>query len=255
VQGVSVVGSATDFEKFKNKPVCAIIKSRRTLEYWREKFSSFAIKNGKKYYLICSKDLEECDTKKINEIFETRNVKSSIFGLPKTEKSKTNPSMETPFSVSFKEKSGNYRNLHLDALGVYNYICSTHDNLASVSNIAQAKQNISEMTFDSLRKLNAFTVKKSNSNSGCTTTVVRGANMHKNEYAIQQQYANFFFFVTGFHGFHVFSGVLINIIIWLMAVKGVFEKRGHYEMIEKIGLYWHFVDLVWVFVFTFFYLI
>ena len=86
-------------------------------------------------------------------------------------------------------------------------------------------------------------------------TMAFGANMHKNEYAIQQQYANFFFFVTGFHGFHVFSGVVINIIIWLMAVKGVFEKRGHYEMIEKIGLYWHFVDLVWVFVFTFFYLI
>jgi len=82
-----------------------------------------------------------------------------------------------------------------------------------------------------------------------------GANMHKNEYAIQQQYANFFFFVTGFHGFHVFSGVLINIIVWLMAIKGVFEARGHYETIEKIGLYWHFVDLVWVFVFTFFYLI
>jgi cytochrome c oxidase subunit 3 len=82
-----------------------------------------------------------------------------------------------------------------------------------------------------------------------------GANMHKNEYAMQQQYANFFFFVTGFHGFHVFSGVLINIIVWLMAVKGIFENRGHYEMVEKIGLYWHFVDLVWVFVFTFFYLI
>ena len=86
-------------------------------------------------------------------------------------------------------------------------------------------------------------------------TMAFGANMHKNEYAIQQQYANFFFFVTGFHGFHVFSGVLINVIIWFMALKGVFERRGHYEMIEKIGLYWHFVDLVWVFVFTFFYLI
>jgi len=86
-------------------------------------------------------------------------------------------------------------------------------------------------------------------------TEVFGANLSKNEYAIQQQYADFFFFVTGFHGFHVFSGVLINIIVWLMAVKGVFERRGHYEMIEKIGLYWHFVDLVWVFVFTFFYLV
>ncbi len=86
-------------------------------------------------------------------------------------------------------------------------------------------------------------------------TEVFGANLSKNEYAIQQQYADFFFFVTGFHGFHVFSGVVINIIIWLMAIKGVFERRGHYEMIEKIGLYWHFVDLVWVFVFTFFYLV
>lgn len=86
-------------------------------------------------------------------------------------------------------------------------------------------------------------------------TVVFGANLSKNEYAVQQQYANFFFFVTGFHGFHVFSGVVINIIVWLMALRGVFERRGHYEMIEKIGLYWHFVDLVWVFVFTFFYLV
>lgn len=86
-------------------------------------------------------------------------------------------------------------------------------------------------------------------------TVVFGANLKKNEYAVQQQYANFFFFVTGFHGFHVFSGVLINIIVWLMTIRGAFERRGHYETIEKIGLYWHFVDLVWVFVFTFFYLV
>jgi cytochrome c oxidase subunit 3 len=82
-----------------------------------------------------------------------------------------------------------------------------------------------------------------------------GANMHVNEYATQQGYANFFFFITGFHGFHVFSGVVINIIIFIMAYRGVFERRKHYEMVEKIGLYWHFVDLVWVFVFTFFYLI
>ena len=82
-----------------------------------------------------------------------------------------------------------------------------------------------------------------------------GANLEDSEYAIQQTYANFFFFITGFHGFHVFSGVIINIIIFLMALNGVFERRGHYEMVEKTGLYWHFVDLVWVFVFTFFYLI
>jgi cytochrome c oxidase subunit 3 len=37
--------------------------------------------------------------------------------------------------------------------------------------------------------------------------------------------------------------------------KGTFEKRGHYEMVEKVGLFWHFVDLVWVYVFLFFYLL
>ena len=68
-------------------------------------------------------------------------------------------------------------------------------------------------------------------------------------------FANFFFTITGFHGFHVFSGVVINIIVTIMAWSGVFERRGHYLMIEKIGLYWHFVDLVWVFVFLFFYLV
>ncbi|RYE40047.1 MAG: cytochrome oxidase subunit III [Sphingobacteriales bacterium] len=70
-----------------------------------------------------------------------------------------------------------------------------------------------------------------------------------------QQFANLFFTITGFHGFHVFSGVVINIIILFMTMNGVFERRGHYLMVEKVGLYWHFVDLVWVFVFTFFYLV
>ncbi|GAA4098356.1 cytochrome c oxidase subunit 3 [Mucilaginibacter panaciglaebae] len=69
------------------------------------------------------------------------------------------------------------------------------------------------------------------------------------------QFANLFFTITGFHGFHVFSGVIINIIITLNVLAGTYEKRGSYLMIEKVGLYWHFVDLVWVFVFTFFYLV
>lgn len=68
-------------------------------------------------------------------------------------------------------------------------------------------------------------------------------------------FTNFFFTITGFHGFHVFSGVIINIIMLLMTQNKVFEKKGHYLMIEKAGLYWHFVDLVWVFVFLCFYLI
>jgi len=84
--------------------------------------------------------------------------------------------------------------------------------------------------------------------------VVLGANLVKNEYG-HQLFANFFYFITGFHGFHVFSGVVILIIIFINAIKGTYERRGHYEMVEKVGLYWHFVDLVWVFVFTFFYLV
>ena len=83
---------------------------------------------------------------------------------------------------------------------------------------------------------------------------VQGANLRENEYG-PQLYANFFFFITGFHGFHVFSGVIINIVIFLNVLKGTYQRRGHYEMVEKAGLYWHFVDLVWVFVFTFFYLL
>jgi cytochrome c oxidase subunit 3 len=67
-------------------------------------------------------------------------------------------------------------------------------------------------------------------------------------------FSNFFFTITGFHGFHVLSGVVINIIMFIMTYLGVFDRRGHYLMIEKAGLYWHFVDLVWVFVFTCFYL-
>ena len=86
------------------------------------------------------------------------------------------------------------------------------------------------------------------------TQVVRGANLIHNEYG-NRLFANFFFFITGFHGFHVFSGVVINIIIFFNVLVGTYEKRGHYEMVEKVGLYWHFVDLVWVFVFTFFYLV
>jgi cytochrome c oxidase subunit 3 len=73
--------------------------------------------------------------------------------------------------------------------------------------------------------------------------------------AASTNFSNFFFTITGFHGFHVFSGVIINIIMLIMAWNRTFERKGHYLMIEKAGLYWHFVDLVWVFVFTCFYLL
>lgn len=84
--------------------------------------------------------------------------------------------------------------------------------------------------------------------------VVEGANLKVNEYG-SPLFADFFFFITGFHGFHVFSGIVLNIIIFFNVVLGTYERRKSYEMVEKVGLYWHFVDLVWVFVFTFFYLV
>ena len=86
------------------------------------------------------------------------------------------------------------------------------------------------------------------------SVVVEGANLIRNEYG-NKLFADFFFFITGFHGFHVFSGVVINIIIFFNVLLGTYEKRKSYEMVEKVGLYWHFVDLVWVFVFTVFYLV
>jgi cytochrome c oxidase subunit III len=80
------------------------------------------------------------------------------------------------------------------------------------------------------------------------------ASMHIREMG-PPAFGSYFFGITGFHGFHVFSGVVINAIMLIMTYKGVFHQKGHYLMIEKAGLYWHFVDLVWVFVFLCFYLI
>lgn len=69
-------------------------------------------------------------------------------------------------------------------------------------------------------------------------------------------FGGLFFFITGFHGFHVLSGIVFLIIIMINAASGLYvERKNGYEMVEKIGLYWHFVDLVWVFVFLVFYLL
>ena len=70
-----------------------------------------------------------------------------------------------------------------------------------------------------------------------------------------KKFGQFFFLITGFHGLHVTVGVIINCIVCFQAAIGTYERRGHYEMIEKVGLYWHFVELVWVYVFLAFYLL
>jgi cytochrome c oxidase subunit 3 len=68
------------------------------------------------------------------------------------------------------------------------------------------------------------------------------------------QFGSIFFMVTGFHGLHVSIGVLYLLIVANKIRKGDYDRKGNYEIVEITGLYWHFVDLVWVFIFAFFYL-
>jgi len=77
------------------------------------------------------------------------------------------------------------------------------------------------------------------------------------------QFGSSFFMITGFHGFHVSVGVIFLLIVARKVWRGDYDeqrrgfftsRRGSYEIVETMGLYWHFVDLVWVFIFAFFYL-
>ena len=77
------------------------------------------------------------------------------------------------------------------------------------------------------------------------------------------QFGSSFFMITGFHGTHVTIGVIFLIIVARKVWRGDYDterrgfftsRKGHYESVEIMGLYWHFVDLVWVFIFAFFYL-
>ena len=77
------------------------------------------------------------------------------------------------------------------------------------------------------------------------------------------QFGSTFFMITGFHGFHVSVGVLFLVIVARKVWRGDYDherrgfftsRKGNYEHVETMGLYWHFVDLVWVFIFALFYL-
>jgi cytochrome c oxidase subunit 3 len=68
------------------------------------------------------------------------------------------------------------------------------------------------------------------------------------------QFGSAFFMITGFHGLHVSAGVIYLLTVARRVHTGFYDKRGSYETVEVAGLYWHFVDLVWVFIFAFFYL-
>jgi len=77
-----------------------------------------------------------------------------------------------------------------------------------------------------------------------------GARLTTNPWGVPQFSASFFL-ITGFHGFHVLSGVAILAIVAMRAAVGKYSADG----VENAGLYWHFIDVVWVFVFAFFYLL
>ena len=68
------------------------------------------------------------------------------------------------------------------------------------------------------------------------------------------QFGSCFFMITGFHGLHVSAGVVLLCVVAKRVWSGFYDRKGTYETVEITGLYWHFVDLVWVFIFAFFYL-
>lgn len=95
-----------------------------------------------------------------------------------------------------------------------------------------------------------------------TKLIMEGVRPWGNPWGAEQFGASFFM-ITGFHGTHVSIGVLFLIIMSVKVMRGALDdqrpgfltgRRGRYEMVETLGLYWHFVDLVWVFIFAFFYL-
>ncbi len=63
-----------------------------------------------------------------------------------------------------------------------------------------------------------------------------------------------FYVLTGFHGVHVGVGVLMLLTLWGRSLAGKLERRKS-EIVENVGLYWHFVDIVWIIIFTVVYLI
>ncbi len=66
-----------------------------------------------------------------------------------------------------------------------------------------------------------------------------------------------YFTITGLHGLHVLGGVLVFIYMWLPVSKRLYQHNPEHlaNRVEVSGLFWHFVDLIWIFVFPLFYLL
>ena len=83
--------------------------------------------------------------------------------------------------------------------------------------------------------------------------LVEGIRPWHNDFGAPQ-FGSVFFMITGFHGLHVSCGVIYLSIVAIKVLRGDYDRKNNYEIVEIAGLYWHFVDLVWVFIFAFFYL-
>ena len=89
-----------------------------------------------------------------------------------------------------------------------------------------------------------------------TKLIFEGVRPWENPFGAEQFGASFFM-ITGFHGLHVSAGVIYLVVVARKILRGDYERGaggGNYEIVEIAGLYWHFVDLVWVFIFALFYL-
>lgn len=86
-----------------------------------------------------------------------------------------------------------------------------------------------------------------------TKLIMEGVRPWSNPFGASQ-FGSAFFMITGFHGAHVTGGVIYLSIVAFKVLRGDYEKNNNYQIVEIAGLYWHFVDLVWVFIFAFFYL-
>ena len=179
VQTIRIAGdSSKDFEKQNGKIICAVTKSSKT-DYWLSKLDEHAVKNGKKYYLTRQSVLNESAIEKLSEVFEFRSVKSKIFNWPISKGDKKELSLNDAYVVNIKDAYGYYIKYTLSPLQLYNKLALNH-NLDSAESIEEMTENLSKIKFDSLKKLNSFSIKRQSFTSSCDSTVTASKNMHSN---------------------------------------------------------------------------
>jgi heme/copper-type cytochrome/quinol oxidase subunit 3 len=93
---------------------------------------------------------------------------------------------------------------------------------------------------------------------GCTFLVIKmfeyNHKIHEGLTISSSLFGSFYYTMTGLHGLHIIGGIIFNLYILKRGLQGRFSST-HFERVEYAGLYWHFVDLVWVILFPLFYLV